>query len=134
MYRTDAAYCSRRSTFCGLAYVLGTPVSFAKTNEPINTPRGRQRAQGTMYGLHVGATWPIRVNDPFAAAMRPCIRLLWPSVKFCAYLAARRSYKNEKDCLIPKNLPSVPLSSLVNGDKLSRLTNHLGGSVAECLA
>ena len=31
-------------------------------------------------GVHIGATWQIRLNDPCAAAMRPYVRLLWPHV------------------------------------------------------
>jgi len=29
---------------------------------------------------HIGATWRILLNRRFAAAMRPCVRLLWPLV------------------------------------------------------
>ena len=29
-------------------------------------------------GVHIGATWRIRLNRPCAAAMRPYVRLLWP--------------------------------------------------------
>ena len=28
------------------------------------------------YGVHIGATWRIRLNCPCAAAMRPCVKLL----------------------------------------------------------
>jgi len=31
-------------------------------------------------GLHIGATWWIRLNRSCAAAMRPCVKLLWPLV------------------------------------------------------
>jgi len=31
-------------------------------------------------GVHTGATWPIRLNRPCAAAMRPYVKLLWPLV------------------------------------------------------
>ena len=34
---------------------------------------------------HIGATWPIRLNPPSAAAMRPYVKLLWPLVSI--YLA-----------------------------------------------
>jgi len=30
--------------------------------------------------MHIGATWRIRLNRPCAAAMRPCVKLLWPLV------------------------------------------------------
>jgi len=31
-------------------------------------------------GVHIGATWRIRLNRPCAAAMRPYVKLLWPLV------------------------------------------------------
>jgi len=34
----------------------------------------------SIYGVYVGATWQIRLNRPFAAAMRPYVKLLWPLV------------------------------------------------------
>jgi len=30
----------------------------------------------SIYGVHIGATWRIRLNRPCAAAMRPCVKLL----------------------------------------------------------
>ena len=33
-----------------------------------------------IYGVHIGATWQIRLNRPCAAAMRPYVKLLWPLV------------------------------------------------------
>ena len=30
----------------------------------------------SIYGVHIGATWRIRLNHPCAAAMRPCMKLL----------------------------------------------------------
>ena len=30
----------------------------------------------SIYGVHVGATWRIRLNRPCAAAMRPYVKLL----------------------------------------------------------
>jgi len=36
-----------------------------------------------LYGVHIGATWRIRLNCPCAAAMRPYVKLLWPLVAFC---------------------------------------------------
>jgi len=36
---------------------------------------------GFLYiGVHIGATWRIRLNRPCAAAMRPYVKLLWPLV------------------------------------------------------
>jgi len=34
----------------------------------------------TIYGVHIGAIWRIRVNRPCAATMRPYVKLLWPLV------------------------------------------------------
>jgi len=34
----------------------------------------------SVYGVHVGATWRIRLNRPCAAAMRTYVKLLWPLV------------------------------------------------------
>jgi len=34
----------------------------------------------SMYGVHIGAAWRIRVNRPCAAAMRPYVKWLWPLV------------------------------------------------------
>jgi len=31
----------------------------------------------SIYGMHIGATWRIRLNRPCAAAMRPCRQLFW---------------------------------------------------------
>jgi len=30
---------------------------------------------GVLDGVHIGATWQIRLNRPCAAAMRPCVKL-----------------------------------------------------------
>jgi len=30
----------------------------------------------SIYGMHIGATWGIRLNRPCAAAMRPYVKLL----------------------------------------------------------
>jgi len=34
------------------------------------------------HGVHIGATWRIRLNRQCAAAMRPYVKLLWPLVFF----------------------------------------------------
>jgi len=34
----------------------------------------------SVYGLHIGATWRIRLNCPCVAMMRPHVKLLWPLV------------------------------------------------------
>jgi len=36
-----------------------------------------RRRQCTLIGGHIGATWRIRMNRPFATVMRPYVRLLW---------------------------------------------------------
>jgi len=36
----------------------------------------------SIYGVHIGTTWHIRLNRPCAAAMRSCVKLLWPFVTF----------------------------------------------------
>jgi len=60
VYCIDAAYCYTRRTFRGLCLVFGTPVSPAKTDEPIAVPFG-QTLVGPRYhvldAVHVGATW-----------------------------------------------------------------------------
>ena len=63
---------------------LGTPVSLAKTDEPIEMPSGEQTADSylgprnhVLEGGHIGATWRIRLNDPYTAAMRPCVGSVW---------------------------------------------------------
>jgi len=35
---------------------------------------------GVLDGVHIGATWRIRLNRPCAPAMRPYVKLLWPLV------------------------------------------------------
>jgi len=34
----------------------------------------------SIYRVHIGATWRIRLNHPCAASMRPYVKLLWPLV------------------------------------------------------
>jgi len=36
----------------------------------------------SIYGVHIGATWRIRLNRPYAAAMWPYVKLLWPLVSY----------------------------------------------------
>jgi len=36
----------------------------------------------SIYGVHIAATWRIRLNGPCAAAMRPYVKLLWALVRF----------------------------------------------------
>ena len=43
-------------------------------------------------GVHIGATWRIRPNDPCAAAMPPSDKLLWPRVYICCCLHAVTGY------------------------------------------
>jgi len=39
----------------------------------------------SIYGVHIGATWRIRLNHPCVAAMRPYVKLLWPLVWFLLF-------------------------------------------------
>ena len=48
-----------------------TIVSPAKTTEPIGMSFGFWAQVGLLDGVHIGATWRIRLNRPCAAAMRP---------------------------------------------------------------
>jgi len=49
--------------------MLGTPVSPAKTDEPIKMPFGLQTRAGpishVLHGEHHGTTWRIRLNEPY---------------------------------------------------------------------
>jgi len=48
-----------------------------------HAPKGRCRGNHfwfSIYGVHIGATWRIRLNCPCAAAMRPYVELLGPLV------------------------------------------------------
>jgi len=84
----------------GVAWSVGlsvTLVSPAKTAAPIEIPFGLWARMGrrnhvldggaegrchgnhfwlSIYGMHVGATWRMRLNRPCAAAMRPYVKLL----------------------------------------------------------
>ena len=57
-----------------------TIVSPAKTAEPIEMPFGLWTRVGprnhVLDGVHIGATWQIRLNRPRAEAMQPYIKLL----------------------------------------------------------
>jgi len=51
----------------------------------------------SMYGVHSGATWRIRLNHPCMAAMRPYVKLLSPPViirphRSTTYVDAAYSY------------------------------------------
>ena len=39
----------------------------------------------SIYGVHIGATWRIRLNHACAAAMRPYVKLLCPLVTGCGW-------------------------------------------------
>ena len=58
------------------------------TSEVIAHPKAKRGCHGnhfwfSIYGVHIGATWIIRLNRPCAAAMRPYVKLLWPLVLIC---------------------------------------------------
>jgi len=40
----------------------------------------------SIYGMHIGATWCIRLNRPCSAAMRPYVKLLWPLVRIWDFI------------------------------------------------
>jgi len=50
-----------------------TAVSCAKMAEQIEMPLGLWIGprKHLLHGMHIGATWRIRLNRPYAAAMRP---------------------------------------------------------------
>jgi len=37
-------------------------------------------------GVHIGATWRIRLNRTCADAMRPYVKLLWPLIRYCHHM------------------------------------------------
>jgi len=41
---------------------------------------GADAEWGILDGVHIGATWWIRLNRPFAATMRPYVKLFWPLI------------------------------------------------------
>jgi len=46
----------------------------------------------SIYGVHIGATWRMRLNRPCAVAVFPYVKLLWPLVKrWCEKLRLRAS-------------------------------------------
>jgi len=55
-----------------------------QTVEPIEMPFGKWTQVGprkhVLDGVHIGATWQIRLNRPCTATMRPFVKLLWPLV------------------------------------------------------
>jgi len=55
-------------------------VSCAKTAEPIEMQFGMlsgvDPGNHALDGVNIGATWPIRLNRPCAAAMRSCVKIL----------------------------------------------------------
>jgi len=44
--------------------------------------------------VHIGATWQMRLNDPWAVAMRPYVTLLWPLV--CCWQNGAEDVKNHR--------------------------------------
>jgi len=56
-----------------------TIVNPAKTAKPIELQFGMLSLVGQNHvldGVHIGATWRIRLNLPYAATMRPYVKLL----------------------------------------------------------
>jgi len=68
---TNVAWCV---CLCVCVCLLITTVSHAKTAESTKMLFGRQArgVQETM-AVHIGATWQIRLNDPWAMAMLPYV-------------------------------------------------------------
>jgi len=48
-------------------------------------------------GVHIGVTWRIRLNGRRAAAMRPCVKLLWPVVLYGRRFDGERRASCEDD-------------------------------------
>ena len=74
-------YYRRSSVICLSVCPSVTIVSPAKTAEPIAIPLGCESSGPNepcrlLDGVHIGATWRIRLNRPCAAAMRPYVKLL----------------------------------------------------------
>jgi len=70
----DAAYFYRRgSVICRSVYLSVTIVSLAETAEPFKIPFGMWTRVGpwnhVLHGMHIGATWRIRLNHSCAAVM-----------------------------------------------------------------
>ena len=61
-----------------MATIFGFLYTLLASN--IGTILDKYFAQYWLYGVHIGATWRIRLNRPCAAAMRPYVKLLWPLV------------------------------------------------------
>jgi len=61
-------------------------VSCAKTVEPIEMPFWIGSQMGprkpVLGRVHTGATCWIPLNHPYAAAMRPYVKLLWPLARY----------------------------------------------------
>ena len=73
-------------------------MSPAKTAEPIEMPFGLWNRVGprkhVLGGVYTGATWRIPLNRPYAAAMRPIVKLVCPLVnlRHCSEYAAGELY------------------------------------------
>jgi len=96
--------------------------------------------------LHVGATWQIQLNDPWAAAMRPYVKLLFPldrPIFPTIFLLFRfgavkiwQSYKQEVGCLVEESARQTtslfPKTINKGGGLLSRITSFLHRSYPSC--
>jgi len=58
--------------------------------------------------VHIGATWRIRLNRPCAAAMWPCVKLLWPPV--VAIITALPMWRNGRP---PQDIEAVEEDDVV---------------------
>ena len=76
---TDGVAWSVRPSVCLSVGLSRCMVSRAKTALPIKMSFGMWTRVGPRkMGVHIDATWGIRLNRPCAAVMRPDVQLLWP--------------------------------------------------------
>jgi len=85
------AYCYRRCTFRGLCVCVCVwhaeePCRKGWTDQDaVLTADSYGPKNHVLDGLHLDATWLLRLNDPCAAAMWPYVKLLWSIVNFITY-------------------------------------------------
>ena len=82
MHRIHVAYFYRCRMFRGLCRSVCSTQCLVSSTKGINRSRcrfwGRDTRVGSRnHGVQIDATWRIRLNDPCAAAKRPCVKLLW---------------------------------------------------------
>jgi len=91
-YHIDEAYCYRWCSVVCLSICLSK--SWALQNgwtdrdAVWDVHSGRPKEARIRYGVHICANWRIRLNRPYAVAMRPYVKLLW-SLVVAAWYADR---------------------------------------------